>query len=514
MAKEGESYLDELLNAVAPDWEETSISPESLMEDFNDDMEGEVSLEDALTILDDLPDSESEYLEEIGGEDEFGDWGGTDSDLPADIENDSETGAPELPHEDELPVMEEAQDESMMPADIPIPESEELPVMMDGKEEEAAQSEPEEPPLEEEEEDIPLDLDPSVMGEDESAGEDPVSVESVDVDDIFQDALSAVTYSGKEDEDEDEQDESLLAFDPLDEFMESPAEDVASIPAADPMSREKRKKDKNKPGFFARIFGNIITDATADEEEKERQAEQEAQEAKAKAKEEKKKQAELSKEEKTQLAAENKERKKQLKAEQAAKKAEEKEEKKRLKEERKAEEAANEVVGKINPVGAAIVVIFFATIGIFTLFGSMLLSRNSSLNQAENYFANGEYTRAYDVIHTANMVEEDDVLYRRIRICSQLQKELNSYTNYASMGMKVEALDSLVKGFHHYNLNKGAAEELEIIRQFDALKNEIETNLSREFSISREEAEELLLIEDRGEYTRRIEEIAGRAPAA
>ena len=62
MDREGESYLDELLNAVAPDWEETSVSPESLMEDFDEEMEGEVSLEDALAILDDLPYSEEDYF--------------------------------------------------------------------------------------------------------------------------------------------------------------------------------------------------------------------------------------------------------------------------------------------------------------------------------------------------------------------------------------------------------------------------------------------------------------------
>ena len=47
MAKEGESYLDELLNAVAPDWEDTSVSPESLMEEFEEEMDEDVSLEDA-----------------------------------------------------------------------------------------------------------------------------------------------------------------------------------------------------------------------------------------------------------------------------------------------------------------------------------------------------------------------------------------------------------------------------------------------------------------------------------
>lgn len=556
MAREGESYLDELLNAVAPDWEETSVSPESLMEDFDEDMEGEVSLEDALAILDDLPDSEEDYFGEAAEGNEFGDLLGLDSDILAGPEADFGDGITDLPisEEERLPVMDPSEDENEMPADIPLPESEELPLMTDEAENEqpsAMMDEPESEELpvmtdepegeelpviidgtegelpvqdqtddaaggeqelstEEEEPDIPMDLDPVLPDADMLSGDEPISGESVDVDDIFQDALSAVEYSGNEEE--DEQDEQLLAFGPLDDLMESSDDDVASIPTVDPMSTEKKKKES--PGFFAKTFGNVITDDTASEEEKERQAELEKQEAKAKQKEEKKKQAEQAKEEKEKLAQEEKERKKQLKAEKAAKKAEEKEEKKRLKEERKAEEAAQEVVGKINPVGAAIVVIFFATIGILTLFGSMLLSRNSSLNEAENLFAGGEYIKAYDVIHKANMLDEEDVLYRRIRICSQLQKELKSYAHYSSMGMTVEALDSLVKGFHHYDLNKASAEELGITHQFDQLKGALETQLSSDFGVDGEEARKLLSIPDRGEYTRQLEEIVSRVPAA
>lgn len=39
MANEGESYLDELLNTVAPDWEDTPISADNILEDFNEDLE-------------------------------------------------------------------------------------------------------------------------------------------------------------------------------------------------------------------------------------------------------------------------------------------------------------------------------------------------------------------------------------------------------------------------------------------------------------------------------------------
>ena len=505
MAKEGESYLDELLNAVAPDWEDTSVSPESLMEEFEEEMDEDVSLEDALAILNDLPDSEEEYIDQLNREEEMDGLLGLDENEYSGI---PEMDEPEMPLPDEgmrdLPIMESDKGMPEPAEELVVPEMDEpeLPPVMEKDTPPPA----EEPPIMEEEPDIPIVVDAimpddDMMQEPDSAG---VSDDGMDVDDIFQDALSAVGYSGLEDEQED-----LSAFGGADGQTGHLDDGIAVNPTADPMELAKGKKSKEKkgPGFFARIFGNVITDQTAAEEEKERQKEQKAAAKKAAKKEEKKKQAEASKEERAQHAQEDKERKRQLKAEKAAKKAEEKEEKKRKKEERKAEEAAQEVVGKINPVGAAIVVIFFATIGILTVFGSMLLSRTTSLNNAENLFASGDYLKAYDTVQTASMFKEDEVLYRRIRICSQIQKEIKSYTNYTSMGMKLEALDSLVKGIHHYDTNQAEAQTLGISDQVDALKNQITASLGNDFGVGEQEARELLAIADRAEYTGRLQQM-------
>ena len=61
--KEGENYLDTLLNTVAPDWEETSESPvQSSQSDSaasqvgQGESSGDKTLEDAIAILNDLPD--------------------------------------------------------------------------------------------------------------------------------------------------------------------------------------------------------------------------------------------------------------------------------------------------------------------------------------------------------------------------------------------------------------------------------------------------------------------------
>lgn len=536
MAKEGENYLDDLLNTVAPDWEETSSSPD-VMSMSEDEMSiDDVSLEDALSILNDLPDDLGETSEEEGK----GDMMGAFPDFTADFGEEAEQGMTEteaMPSmgPEETPTMEEPMSMPQMEEPMMIPEMEEPetlteempdipevveePAAPEAVEESAAPEAVEEPAAPEaiEEPDIPMEIG-EFMSQDEPAAEEaPVSKvkNHIDVDDIFKDALSAVEYSGSEDESGDAGDEDLFSLEDVAEYMDASEEGISSVPVADPMTESVQSKGKKKkgPGFFARIFGNIVTDQTADEEEKERQAELEAQAKKAAEKEEKKQQAAVTKEEKAQLSQEEKERKKEIKAEKAAKKAEEKEEKKRRKAEAAAE-AEKEVVGKINPIGATIVIIFFVTIGAFTVFGSRLLSRNLSLNSAENYFANEEYLQAYDAISSVNLKEDDEVLFRRIRICSQMQKEVNSYTNYTSMNMRLEALDALIKGIRYYDINKAEADSLGITGEYNRLMSQMLAGLSEGFGMSEAQARKLLAVEDQGEYTRRLEEVVAQTQPA
>lgn len=577
--KEGESYLDNLLNTVAPDWEDTSSQPEG--QETNNSDNG-IAFEDAIAMLNDLPDEDDVKLSdnpeedmaelfgmlqelgvdpstpmqkeeavempdvsfEIAGEVELGeepegiDFGEENavsedvdlSEMPEEIELPEMTEEFDLPEMSEIPEDMEAteamSEAEMVALDTEEPEEmEEQPFSIEdfsaedilgeaiqedmSQEEAQADMTPEELEAFGMEADFALeeyDIQPeenAEYSESQSTEEDvQISAESVAMDDIFQDALSAVAYSGNEEDEYSEAD--VFSLDDVADLLGENEEDITSVPVANPMEENVGKE--KKPGFLKKVFGNIITDTTADEEEAARQKEEENRAKKAAEKEEKKKQAEVSKEEKAQLAQEAKERKQQLKAEKAAVKQEKKEEKKRLKAEREAE-AAQEVVGKINPIGATIVIIFFATIGIATVFGSQLLERRSSLSDAENYFANEDYIRAYDEISSVDLKEDDEELYQRIRICSQIQKQMKSYENYTSMNMNLEALDSLVKGIAFYDSNKAEAARLAISPAFEKLKTQIVTSLGDNYGISESEAREMLALPEQEAYTLRLQQI-------
>ncbi|MCI9411346.1 MAG: hypothetical protein HFG36_04655 [Eubacterium sp.] len=563
--KEGENYLDTLLNTVAPDWEETSESPAQAdstdSESNQGDSSGDKTLEDAIAILNDLPDMDGALELSENPEEDMDELFGLLADLGVDPdEQEPEASGDEVP-EAMLPDLDSIEGIS---DDMETEEIMADPVMTEdiladeGSEQEESQEVPQEEQEEQEEEpqvqedDIPFSIDsfpeeeseemqdfagvdiPDVSEPSEESAEDvgveesfidmsadlfqdfseepqpeeevSISEDSLAVDDIFQDALAAVGYSENEREEEGAGDD-VFAMDDMGGLMDQEEEGVSSVPAAEPVVKKEKKKEKTGPGFFQKIFGNVITDSTADEEEKERQREAELKQKKEEKKAEKKQQAEVTKEEKAQIAQEKKEHKKQLKAEQAAKKAEEK---KRKKEERLARAAQEtEVVGKINPVGATIVVILFVTIGMIAILGTNMLGRRSNLGNAENYFANEDYIRAYDAINRVKLKEKDETLFRRIRICCQLQKEVRSFSNYNTMGMKLEALDSLLKGMRLYEENVSEAQELQIQPAYEKLKNELLAGLSENFSMGEKEVSELLAIPDQAQYTQRLQQITG-----
>ena len=382
-----------------------------------------------------------------------------------------------------------------------------------------------EPVAEEESEEVPMEiLDESpaeatlFREEDEGEGLFADESDSLSVDDIFGDALSAVGYS--EADDEDPQEEVQEEFIPPEEDLSSPfdasldplvlddselalvsegelEEATASEQGTDVVSEEK------KPSIWKRVFGNIITEQSAEEEAKEREKEQVDAEEKALAREEKKKKAAEEKAEKAEQAKQEKEKKAAEKAEKAAVKAAEKEEKKRL----KAEREAQEVVGRINPVGASIVMAFFGVLCVLTILGTQSLSYTSSVRHAESSFDERNYKDAYDSLAGVDVSDSSKELKDKVRICMQLQRELDAYENYYKLKMYLESLDSLMKGIRSYDSNKGKAEEYEILGQYNELEGRLANQLYEEFGVSESQARNINSSKTQEEYTSRLENI-------
>ena len=536
--KEGESYLDQLLNNASTSSQEAGV--EQAKENARKAELDNVGLQEALAVLNDLPDETGipakadpkEELEDLKNlYEEFG-----NEVIP------EEAPQPEPEPEEEMK-REEQEPEEPVQSLVDPEKVEEEPEQSEEVQPEGF-DEPEEPKMPEEEQEpafedmeAMLDLlqqpDEEVEKEKQDTTEVPqetkepepeVSREPVAVDDIFQDALSAVGYSGDEEdleqklnmssetqnENQDSQFDDILALDDIMQnesgVEEEPAEEgVQSVPV-----RKQKKEKKKKTSLWKRLFGNVITDETAALEEKEREEEEEAFLKKQAALIEKKKQSEADKEEKEKKNQKDKERKQQIKAEKEAQKAEKKAEKKRLKEEQAAM-AETEVVGKINPIGATIVFILFATIGVLIMVGVWLLPRRANIKEAANEYANEKYIDAYQTISAVSIKEDEQALYDKIVICSKLERQIQSYQTNVSMDKKLEALHALLQGLDLYNKKQDEVKALKIQKEFLQMKTQIITYLAQDYSLDEAQANEINAITDEAEYTHRLQDIVTAA---
>lgn len=513
-----EAYLDELIQNM----ESSSNSKEKELEEdvimdalsFGEDLP-EDAVEDEPAASDEIvPDAEMPELalDEMAEEPEPALDEAEEEELEFALDETAEE--PALEEEPELALDEVVEKEPVVMEDTassesPAEDSEDdinhlLDMLSDDYEESEESSEKSEAEEEEDKpEEMALSLEASLFqDEDDSdtffadsleAEEKQQENSGATMDDVFQDALSAVGYSEKDGQKED-------GGEPLSAGQDT----VTEIPLMKP--EKPMKKPKSGVSFWKRIFGNIITEETAEQEAKERAAELAGEEEKAKLKEERKQQAEAAKAEKAEAAKAEKDKKAAAKADKSAAKAAEKEEKKRLKMERE----ANEVVGKINPVGATIVMVFFGIICLFIIFGTQIFSYSHAVNAADSKFKAGDYAEAYQSIAGVSVSDSSEEMADKVRICMQLQKKVESHDNYFKMKLYLEALDCLVKGVRCYDANKDKADNYGILNQFNALEGQITSLLYSEYGVSEAQARSIIDSDSQEEYTDKLEVIIGQ----
>ena len=269
--------------------------------------------------------------------------------------------------------------------------------------------------------------------------------------------------------------------------------DVSMIP-------DEGAETEKKPGFFKRVFGNVITDEIAEEERA--AAEKEAEEA-VQAEEEAKKAAEekaAAKEQKKAEKAAKAEAKKKAKAEEKARKAEEKEARKAAEEEAAAE---IEVVGKLNKVGVSIIAIATVLFLVFEISGTNIFSYVRTKKEATNYFKMGKYTEAYQTAVGTDMKNKDKEEYDKIKTVMRVQQAINAYQNYSRVKYYPEALDALLRGLKRYDANIEHAVALEVDQDMLSCRKQILSILQTEFQMTEADAYAIISL-DKPQYQSKV----------
>ena len=301
-------------------------------------------------------------------------------------------------------------------------------------------------------------------------------------------------------------------------------EDVKEEPAQnDEKKKKKEKKGKKnadkKPGILKRVFGNIRPERTEEEIAQMKEKVIADAEAKDAEEEEKKRKAAEEKEAKKKKAAEDKAASAKQKQENAKKKAEaakaKKEAKKEAKDKKKQEvqnliDAIDENEGRINRVGASIVFVFFTAVAVAVIIGTNIYAYSQSIENAQKSFEFKHYNEAYDEIAGLNVKEEDQPFTMKVMVVMYTYKQLNSFNNYYKVGLYPEALDSLLKGLERYDKYSALASVVDVTKDMDAIREEILEKLESVYSLTEEEAMQLVSMKDHAAYTEKVYGIAGK----
>jgi len=187
------------------------------------------------------------------------------------------------------------------------------------------------------------------------------------------------------------------------------------------------------------------------------------------------------------LTAKNK--KDQAKSKKAESKKPKPEKVKKPKKEKKPKEPTKpQDILKIKPLSLVLLLSFVVGIVVLIEIGNTAFYYNNDISQAQLYFQNENYQKAYDSLQGVDLKPADEELYNQINTIMFVQKQYTSYQNYVKLGMGVEALDSLIKGVERYYTYYPTAKELGVSEQLDANKELIVSALKSTFSMSEEKA--------------------------
>lgn len=284
----------------------------------------------------------------------------------------------------------------------------------------------------------------------------------VDIGDVFADSLGAVTSHQ-----DSELDDAMMSLIP-----------------------DKVEVKKEKVSLWQRLFGNIKDENPQQNKKAEKIADDLMSDSESI--------ENVSSEDKKKSKKEKKEKTVKEKKEKKVKKTKEKKVKEIM------QEVEDEDEGRINKVGAAIVFLFFGLFVAIIIIGTNIFSYGNSINQAEKYFNNKNYDKAYSEIAGTKIKEKDALLYKKIVTVMRVEKQVNSFENYYEMDEYPEALDSLLKGMKAYDESVDVATDLGIKKDMKIVYNQILDNLNETFDLTKEQAYEIINATTQEEYSAKV----------
>ncbi|MCR5734247.1 MAG: hypothetical protein K6G22_06560 [Lachnospiraceae bacterium] len=270
--------------------------------------------------------------------------------------------------------------------------------------------------------------------------------------------------------------------------------EAAGIDVADVTAEKPEKK-----GLFSKIISAISEGGDEDEDEK--FAEESAVDiAVAGASDNEKILAELEATEGPETSGEEKKKKKK---EKKPKKEKPKKEKKPPKPKKEKRESFIKSGPTIRIPKKKVLLTFFmcASLGVLVGITAYIIPFYLDMNKAEESYDRDDYENTFLSLTGHRLSSEEQELYNKNLVLYRVQRKYQSYENYMALGMKLEALNSLVQGVETIDNDYEKAESYGVREKYNALSQKIIDALDSTFGVTVDMAREWLQIKDSAEYT-------------
>jgi hypothetical protein len=300
----------------------------------------------------------------------------------------------------------------------------------------------------------------------------------------------------------DEDDELMKILSGTGEETESSEETAAA--SAEPQTSEETKEEEEKPkkkGFFAKLakllFGD---DELEDEEASAAQAEPVITEMSMEDMDILKELEGSSDGKKEKKEKKKKEKKKKEKAPKQPK-----EKKVKPKKEKKPKPPAEpDNTPPLPKVPVILVFVMAASILVLVLAGTHLVGYSNSFSDADQAFAEGRYSDAFQAVAGEKVKEKDTDTYEKYRITAMVYAEYEAYESMMDAKVYDMALDSLIRTVQRYDRYLQDAETYGCRGEFDKIASAAETALQQDFGLTAEDARTMYAMSDKETYSREI----------
>ena len=327
--------------------------------------------------------------------------------------------------------------------------------------------------------------DTAEVKNDEDASEDGIddlAIDDIGIDDFGLDNSETENEKAVSDED----DELMRILSGTGEDSEIPEADNAKA-EVQPDDEVKEEKKPKKQGFLAKLSKLLFGDDEPDEEEiSGMQAEPAV----------------------TEMSMDDMDILKELEGSSDGDKKGGKEKKKEKKPKPPAEPDNTPPLPKVPVI---LVFVMAASILVLVLAGTHLLGYSNSFADADQAFAEGRYSDAFQAVAGEKVKEKDTDTYEKYRITAMVSAEYEAYESMMDAEVYDMALDSLIRTVQRYDKYLQDAETYGCRGEFDKIESAAETALQQDFGLTAEDARTMYALSNKETYSREIYKVLEKA---